>query len=323
MNEKPTQCNRRDFLRTAGVVTAAVATAHGKENTNKPKPAEPIPCLFSKPLHNRKYADLPPLLHELGVKAVDLTCRPKGHVLPERATDDLPKAIDLLRHNDIAVPMLTTGILDADEDHAENIVKTAASLGIRYAKLGYYPYGDLRQIHKTLANVKRRVTGVTALFKQYGVHAGFHNHSGNTVGAAMWDVWQLIRDLPPEAIGSYFDVRHATTEGGLSGWSIGMNLMISRITMVAAKDFLWAKFPKKGWRPDNVPLGKGMTRFEEAFRRLKEADFAGPISMHMEYGQHTPPVGSEADKANLQAIRNDMTTLHKLLTKSGLCKAEG
>ena len=320
MNE---MCNRRDFLRTAGAVTAAVATAHGAETTDKQKSTEPVPCLFSKPLHNRKFEDLPPLLHELGIKAVDLTCRPKGHVLPERATEDLPKAVERLRKNGIAVPMLTTGILDADQDHAEDIVKTAASLGIQYAKLGYYMYGDLKRIPQTLADVKRRLTGVADLFKQYGVHAGFHNHSGKFVGSAMWDVWQLIQDLPPEAIGSYFDIRHATTEGGLSGWAIGMNLLISRITMVAVKDFLWAKHPKKGWYPENVPLGAGMTRFAPAFRRLKEANFTGPIAMHMEYGEHTPPVGSDADKANLQAIRNDMKTLNELLTEAGLCKAEG
>jgi sugar phosphate isomerase/epimerase len=323
MKDMPAQYNRRDFLRTAGAVTVAVSATHGKEDAKNSEGAEPIPCLFSKPLHNRRFDELPPLLHELGVKAVDLTCRPKGHVLPERVTEDLPKAVELLRKNGIAVPMLTTGILDADKGHAEEIVKTAGSLGIKYAKLGYYMYGDLKRIPQTLADVKRRLTGVAALFKQYGVHAGFHNHSGKFVGSAMWDVWQLIKDLPPEAVGSYFDIRHATTEGGLSGWAIGMNLLISRITMVAVKDFVWAKFPKKGWRPDNVPLGKGMTRLEPAFKRLKEADFAGPIAMHMEYGEHTPPVGSDADKANLQAIRNDMKTLNQLLIKTGLCEEKG
>jgi sugar phosphate isomerase/epimerase len=323
MSIKQTHSNRRDFLKTAGLVASAVAAADTKAAKCETISAGPVPCLFSKPLHNRKFEELPALLPKLGVKAVDLTCRPKGHVLPERAKDDLPKAVQRLRDGGIAVPMITTGILDADKDHAEDIVKTAASLGIKHAKIGYYRYSDLREIHKTLTDVKKRLSGVAALFRQYGVQAGFHNHSGTFVGAAMWDVWQLIRDLPPEAMGSYFDLRHATTEGGLSGWAIGMNLMISRISMVAVKDFLWSRHPEKGWIPDNVPLAEGMTRFVPALKRLKEAKFAGPISMHMEYGEHTPPVGSDADDANLRAIRNDMRTLDTLLTESGLCKAEG
>ncbi len=239
-------------------------------------------------------------------------------MLPERVTDDLPRAVELFKSHGIIVPMITTGILDAHKDHAEDIVRTASGLGIRYAKLGYYSYGDLHRIHERLAEVKRQLRDIVALFKQHGMHAGFHNHSGETVGAVMWDLWQLIGDLPPDVIGSYFDVRHATVEGGLAGWRIAMNLLISRITMVAVKDFLWQKDPKRGWRPENVPLGQGMTRFEEAFGRLKEVGFAGPISLHMEYGQHNPPVNSDEDKTNIDAIRKDHSYLTDLLRRSGL-----
>jgi len=320
--------NRREAIKSAGMIVGAMALAkpagsEAAEVTDKKtaagsRKARTTVCLFTKPLHNRGFAELPALLPELGVEAVDLTCRPKGHVLPERVADDLPRAYELLEAAGIAVPMITTGILDADKGEAEAILKTAGGLGIRYAKLGYYPYGDLRKIHSTLADVKARLRDVAALCRQYGMQAGFHNHAGSTVGAALWDVWHLIHDLPAEAVGSYFDIRHATVEGGQNGWRIGMNLLAPRIVMVAVKDFLWHKDPKRGWQVENVPLGAGMVRCDEAFRRLKELRFAGPISLHMEYGEHAPPVGSEADQANRAAIRDDWTRLRDMLKRAKL-----
>src|SRR5438067_7531604 len=43
------------------------------------------------------------------------------------------------------------------------------------------------------------------------------NHSGNGyVGAAMWDIHEMIRDLDPRHMGVHFDIGHATVESGLS-----------------------------------------------------------------------------------------------------------
>ncbi|MDL1890906.1 TIM barrel protein [Nitrospirales bacterium NOB] len=167
---------------------------------------------------------------------MDLTCRPGGHVLPERVTEDLPKAHELLKAAGIRIAMITTAMTDADEAHAEAIVQTAAKLGIRYAKIGYFPYQDLKKIQETLVDARAKLRDLAMLFRQHGLRAGFHNHSGMNVGAAMWDVWHLIRELPPEAIGSYFDLGHATAEGGASGWKIGMHLLMPRIIMLAVKD---------------------------------------------------------------------------------------
>ena len=324
--------SRRFALKSVGAIAGAVGVTGGVrsgiaesqaagKDEGRAKGARPAVCLFSKPLHNRPFAELPGLLSELGVDAVDLTCRPKGHVLPERVEEDLPRAHGLLTAAGITVPMITTGILDAGQGSAEEIIKTAAGLGIRYAKLGYYPYGDLHKLHQTLADVKSRVRDVAAMCKQYGMQAGFHNHAGNTVGAALWDVWHLIRDLPADAIGSYFDIRHATVEGGQHGWRIGMSLLSPRIIMAAVKDYLWKEDPKRGWRVENVQLGTGMVRCEEAFRRIKELNFTGPISLHMEYmaqGEHTPPIGSEQDKLNLASIRQDWAYLGDLVNRVGL-----
>jgi sugar phosphate isomerase/epimerase len=279
-----------------------------REAGDSPQPAA-VPCLFSKPLSNRPWADLPGVLNNLGVTAVDLTCRPGGHVLPERAAQDLPRAYETLTKAGIAVPMVTTAITEAGKDHADTIVRTVAELGIRYIKLGYYPYGDLRQLDRTLADVKSRLRDIAAMCRSHHVQAGFHNHSGSNVGAAMWDLWSLLEGLPGTAIGSYFDVYHATVEGGKEGWRIGLARLAPRIIMVSVKDFVWKRGGDGRWRVETVPLGEGMVQLEPALRQIKAIPFEGPISLHIEYGRRGQPVGSDDDQAILAGIRKDWTLL--------------
>jgi L-ribulose-5-phosphate 3-epimerase len=309
--------SRREVLATAATALGATTVARSAGSASQPAP-RPVRCLFTKPLHNRPFWELPAILADLGIDAVDLTCRKGGHVLPERVADDLPAAHGLLARAGISVPMVTTEITEAAAGNAEQIISTAASLGIRYLKLGYYEYGDLHRMRERLAQVKDAIRGVATLCGRYGLRAGFHNHAGPLVGAPMWDLAELLGDLPADTIGSYFDVRHATVEGGDAGWRLGMHLLAPRIVMVSVKDFVWQKDDRGGWRPQDVPLGQGMVRCEEAMRLLKELGFAGPISLHMEYGQSAPPVGSDADRANLDAIRADWKSLGGLLDRVGL-----
>lgn len=304
--------NRREFMAAAGGLTSAAAL---KGQATVPA-ARPVVCLFSKPLGNRPFAELPGILKGLGVEAVDLTCRPGGHVVPERVADDLPQTVELLKSAGVSVPMITTDIADAAQGHAEAIVKTAAALGIRYAKMGYYRYDKSGRIERTLNEVKPRMRDVAALFKQYGVIAGYHNHSKFYVGAPLWDLWQLLRELPAEAIGSYFDMGHATVEGGESAWMVGLNLLLPRVVMVAVKDFAWAR--EKEWKPKWGPLGEGMVRWRAAFERLRAAKFAGPISLHVEYGNYGKTPGTPDDTETLANIRKDITFLRGQLSSAGL-----
>src|SRR5690606_2891828 len=140
---------------------------------------------------------------------------------------------------------------------AETVLRTIGRLGIRHAKVGYYRYRDLGRIPAELAEAKSRLRDLAAMAGQYGVRIGYHNHSGVYVGALLWDVHELIRELPAEQAGSYFDVAHATVEGGLGGWKIGLNLLAERVVMVAAKDFVWKQQPR-GWQPSWGALGEGM-----------------------------------------------------------------
>jgi sugar phosphate isomerase/epimerase len=116
---------------------------------------------------------------------------------------------------------------------------------------------------------------------EIGVQGGWQNHSGaDYVGAPIWDVWTMIRNLDPKHIGMCFDIGHSTLEGGLS-WPVQARLMEPFYVAVYLKDFYWEK-TAKGWQPLWCPFGEGSVQ-RSFLTNLKTTNFAGPLSQHHEY----------------------------------------
>lgn len=242
-------------------------------------PTHPTLCFFSKHLPDFSPGDVGRALNEAGFGGVDLTVRPKGHVLPERAAEDLPKAVELIRSQGIAVPMITTEIVSATDPNTRGILSTAARLRIPNFKLGYWRWGA--DPFETIRKVGADLRDITALAKEYGIAAGMHNHAGY-VGLAIWDTREMIRDLDPKYIGYYYDTEHATVEGGVGGWQVSLKIALPRMKMAALKDFTWQKVQGK-WKALSCPLGEGMVDFPKIFAGFAAQRFTGPISIHQEY----------------------------------------
>jgi sugar phosphate isomerase/epimerase len=150
--------------------------------------------------------------------------------------------------------------------------------------------------------------------EKYKVCAMYHNHSGYMVGAPVWDLWMLLKDFNPYAVGSNFDIGHATVEGGFGGWIENTRLMALRYMRgTAIKDFKWGKNAKGGWEPQWCPLGEGMVNFGVYFAMLKQANFSGPVQLHYEYplgGVDTGQKTLTLPKATiLSAFRRDLSRL--------------
>jgi len=274
---------------------------------------KPTLCLFSKHLPWMGYAEMAKFLRGMGFPGVDLTVRPKGHVLPENAARDLPKAHEALKAEGVDVPLITTGLVSMDDPAARPTLYTAAKLGIPFFKLGYYRYGDVSELEAKLAEVKPQVDGLAALAQHAGITGGFHNHSGAYVGSAVWDSYSLLEDLNPEAIGFYFDPCHATIEGGKAGWEISFARAAPRLKMVACKDFYWEKV-KGQWEAVMCPLGEGMVDYPKFFQKLAGIGYKGPISLHVEYKIEGPSEAAKREK-ELAAIERDFAYLKQQYEK--------
>jgi L-ribulose-5-phosphate 3-epimerase len=283
--------SRLEFLQVSAAAALAGAVALPARSQASPagNARRSILCLFSKPVPQLNWGELAQSAKRTGFGGIDLTVRRAGHVLPTRAAEDLPKAVAAIRDAGLEVPMITTELLSADDPAAEPILSTAGKLSIPFVKPGYYRYKFV-DVRKELEEAGEKLRGLVGLAQKHGVQIGYHNHSGY-IGAPVWDMARVMDTLDSKWAGYYFDLHHATAEGGVGGWKIAANLVMPRMKMLAVKDFYWEKSDRRGWRERDCLLGQGMCRYKEFLRMVTQAGFHGPISLHVEYS--TPGVSNE------------------------------
>lgn len=317
---KDNDITRRHLL-TGAAAALAAPSANRAADTAKRLPI----CAFSKHFQwTSSPKEAAETIASLGFDGVDLTVRRRGHVDPARVADELPPFVEAIHAAGLEIPMITSGIRDMDSPHAETVIKTIASLGIRRYRWGGFRYTEDRSLPAQLADIAPRVRDLAAVNKQYGVCAMYHTHSGQgQVGASFWDLYQLLKDHDPEQVSANFDVGHATIEGGLGGWINSARLLLPHSRGIAVKDFYWAKDDKGRWRPRWCPLGEGMVDFNRYLGMLKTSGFSGPLQLHMEYHELA---GADRGRSELTApeaqvlklMRQDVEALKKMLSEATL-----
>lgn len=280
-------------------------------------------AIFSKHLQFLGGAELASAAAEIGFNGIDITVRAGGHVEPARAAEDLPPLVSVIRQHELEVPMVTTDIVDAASPNARTVLKTLANLGIRYYRWGGFTYLADQPLARQFEDFHQRSAQLAALNAEYKVCAMYHTHSGvDLVGAPVWDIFEILKGLDPNAVAINYDVGHATVEGGLGGWIDSFRLAESYIRGVAFKDFVWQKGTRLSWEPAWLPLGQGMVRFPTFCSLLAETSFDGPVQLHFEY----PLGGADAGKRQItidrqqvfSAMRRDLQQLRSYLSDAGL-----
>ena len=299
--------NRRNFLLAASAGAGTVASLGAM-------PVKHKVAIFSKHLQFLQGEQLAQGAAGIGFNGIDLTVRAKGHVEPDRVAQDLPPLVKLIRANGLEVPMITSEIVDADTPHTEEILRTISELGIRHYRWGGFKYDEKTAIPEQLEALKPRVAKLAKLNAQYHTGAMFHTHSGiGLVGAPIWDLYILLKDFDPKAVGINYDIGHATIEGGLGGWIDSFRLTGAYLRGVAVKDCIWAKDAKGAWKSRFVPLGEGMVKLRQFVSMMAARNFDGPLQLHFEY----PLGGAESGASTLKmpqkdvfgAMRRDLETL--------------
>ena len=329
--------NRKDFilnsvLAIAGVSSGLPAFAKAMETGFKTDPIGPVNSIpeneafkisiFSKNLQWLGYGEMAQVAAEIGFDGIDITVRPGGHILPERVSEDLPKAVDAVRKAGLNVYMITTAIIDANEPSTEGILKTASSLGIRHYRTGWLNYDEKKNIEENLSNFENQFTELAILNKQYAIYGEYQNHSGAYFGAPIWDLYTVLNRINSPWIGSQYDILHATVEG-TNTWPIGLKLLKPYIKSIDIKDFQWAKKDGK-WIPEMVPLGEGFVDFKNYLGLLKQYMISAPVSLHYEYSlggaEHGATTLTMQRKDVIAAMKFDCDTLKKLLRAAELIK---
>src|SRR5215468_431981 len=241
----------KDYLpsRRAVVSTGLVAVLRAAEDKYMAAKSGKLKvAIFSKHLQFLEGEALAAGAAEMGYDGIDITVRKGGHVEPDRVRQDLPKLVAIIRGHGLEVPMITTDIADTESPYAEDILKAMSELGIHHYRWGSFKYDD-RPLAQQIEDLKPRVAKLATLNSKYQCGAMYHTHSGiGLVGASIWDLYILLKDLDPAAVGVNYDIGHATIEGGFGGWINSFRITGPHLRGIAVKDFLWGKDAKGNWR---------------------------------------------------------------------------
>lgn len=260
-------------------------------------------CVFNKPLQHLSYDEQAALVAEIGFDGIEATVRKGGHVEPERVEEDLPKQMEALKKNGLAMTMMTTDITDAESELHQRVMKTASELGVTMFRMGGIKLSADRPIPVQIEEIRGTMARLVEFCAPLGLRPLVQNHAGaNRFGAGIWDVHSVLQDVDPKHAGVAFDIRHATVEGGQS-WPTEFQLIRPYIGVVYCKDFVWGEANE---RPRNVPLGSGRVDYPRFLSLLKKSDYQGPICVAMEYTDHRDP---KLQQESIAAIRADRKTL--------------
>lgn len=305
---------RRAFIQKTSAALLASTLPVPSDILSLSKPAEQLKVhIFSKHLQFLNYNDMSSFAAEIGFDGIDLTVRPKGHVLPENVNRDLPLAVKAIQDSGLEHGLMTTSVLDAQDLLHQNILRTASQLGIDHYRTGWLSYSQEKPILEQLEAYKRQFATLEQLNKQLGIKGSYQNHFGKHVGAAIWDTYELLKNCTSDHMGAQYDIRHAVAEAGGS-WELGLQLIKDHINTIAIKDFKWGQ--KKGvWKPINTPLGQGMVDFKRYFSLLKKYHINVPVSLHLEYdlggAEHGASKLSMSHKEVFKRMKADLTFLRK------------
>lgn len=291
MGRKGKRSTRRNFLKQAALTSSLALAPNLSWAKDLISSAAPLSdskklhlSIFSKALQFLNYKDMSEAVKEMGFDGVDLTLRPKGHVLPEKVEEDLPLATEAIRSFGLSHFMLSTGIIHADDTLTRTILRTASQQGWTHYRTAWIKYNENTPVLETTDRAARSLQSLYKLNQTYGLKGGYQNHSGKYFGASIWDLYYALKKLPSEhtdIMGSQYDIMHAAVEGGKS-WPVTFDLIKPHINSIVIKDFKWIREGGK-WKTHYTPLGEGMVDLPLFFRLLKNNKIHVPCSLHVEY----------------------------------------
>jgi sugar phosphate isomerase/epimerase len=266
---------RREFLACAAAAAAAGAC---RGNVFQDGKAVPPVAVFSKVYQELKldFDAAAAITAEAGLQGIDCPVRPGGEITPERAADDMPRYAEALRKRKTDLLLLATGIVGVSSPHAEDILRTAKKLGIRYYRLGNHMIRGGQKAADLITETRARLKDLAALNKELGVCAIFQNHSpgGQYLGGNLAEMSEIVKDFDPDQLGVAFDLGHAIVVHG-DDWTEHFERLKPHVKVAYVKD---VRRPKQF-----TAFGEGEFGKTDWFKRLKQMNYAAPYSMHIEY----------------------------------------
>jgi L-ribulose-5-phosphate 3-epimerase len=220
---------------------------------------------------------------QAGFGGIAWTVRSNDFIHPATVARDLPRAVELTRRAGLRTPSIVTSLNDAGSPFAQQILETAAGLGIHLYRMQTHAYDYGRDVPAQLEALRPAIAGLVALNERYRCTALVHTHGGLVAGA-VWDTWLLLKDFDPERVAINFDTGYGTMKLG-NGWMEAARFAHRYIRCLALKDFIWRSQPQgpKRWMGEICQPGAGMVDFPGMFSYFQSIGFNGPTEVQFEY----------------------------------------
>lgn len=293
---------RRDFLVRAGLGAAAGCLAAPALTAAATAPAKFEIAGFEKHFFEKYRPDEIAQTYDEIDLHLEITVRPDGHIKPEHAADELPVVAAALARRNRRILMVAASIVRPDDPHTEQVLRTAQKLGIRQYRHRGFSYKAGKSIKQQIADFRSQLRELAAMNKAIGIQGLYQNHAGAAaVGAAVWDLDQILDDIEPRYFGLALDTRHLLVELG-QAWPTAIQLVAPRIAALYVKSFRWDHS-----RPIETPLRDGIVT-KAMIDRILAGRGSLPVCLHVEHLK-LQPVEFAQRAATVAAFRDDARVL--------------
>ena len=209
--------DRREILRMGAATIAAASFAKSAMAQNAAPaaaaPAGPPPTKSGLTVYSRTLqwcrtpAEVAKAMVDISLDHIDLTVQAyPGHVDPAKVKTDLPAFVNALKSSGITTNSITTSIVDADSANAEDIISTAAGLGIQNYVWGGLKYDEGQPYQPQLDGLKARVQKLARLNEKYKIKGLYHTASGTgNIGSGFYDILEVLKNFDSKFVALQYD----------------------------------------------------------------------------------------------------------------------
>jgi sugar phosphate isomerase/epimerase len=290
--------NRREYL-AAAVTTGALLLSSRANAAIADQPKSRV-HVFTKPIQELSIAEMAAALESWDAGGLEATVRSKGWIDPADAASKLPELMAALHKVNRHGMILCSDINHADHQDVKRVLEPASKLGIRYLRMAYYRYDLTKKLVPQLDAFAKQAESLAAVCKELNMTALYQNHAGaNYVGGALWDLMDVIGSIDPKLMSLALDIRHTTVES-TEAWKAGYARVRENIGAIFAKDAIITN-----GKAEDGPLGRN-EKGKQLFDMIEKDHVGLPVSMHMEYIDHTKPA---LLPQRMEAVAKDIKTL--------------
>jgi L-ribulose-5-phosphate 3-epimerase len=293
------------FTRRQALAGMALAPLSRRLAAQRERPG-PLPrrspalCLYSDQMRKVGYSEMGQILLMLGFDGVEITVQTGGHVPLEGDIDlHLERSIEAMTGSGIEVPVVSTSLTTATTKALQTIMWWAGEMGVPIFRPGHWQIQGGNVAASAMA-AQREISWLAQVGRSTKLQVAIHNSTADFVGSDLAVLDALIRPFDP-SIGFDFDIGYATAMSDPAGGLAALQIALPRLKAATVRDVVWTAGADGAKKLTQCPLGEGMVDWPRFFAALAKANFAGPITLQLEY----------EPKDELGAIRKDLAFLKK------------